>query len=237
MQYQPHRCAPSASALLSSVTPLSFLLAGTISVRLMGLLPSPPPDLRANFLHGRNLREMADLHRQLARSLATVQLKQLRATLRQKPPHKGEQQPQGGGGCSDNPSELASALVAAAAAAGGKDGGGSGEALLSAVSDRPLPSSRVLGCLRRALAAGWADQVSGTLGFRGLGFRSVVHIVLNIRCSIRLLSAEPDHCADLMPIRCGSGPDPGPVRSLPFTIPLTRQSPLPPSQPGCSPCA
>ena len=42
-----------------------------------------------------------------------------------------------------------------------------------------------------------------------------------------------------MPIRCGSGPDPGPVpstRSLPFAMPLT-QYPLPPSQPGSSPCA
>ena len=102
---------------------------------------------------------MADLHRQLARSLASVQLKQLRATLRQQNPHKGELQPKGSGG-GDSPSELASALVAAAAAAGGKDGGGSGEAMLSAVSERPLPSSRVLGCLRRALAAGWADQVA-----------------------------------------------------------------------------
>lgn len=107
---------------------------------------------RDNFLHGRNLREMADLHRQLARCLATAQTSPLFAAASA----AADDAPSGSGsGGAPRAADLAALL---AAAAGGR--AGHGAPLLSAVAASPALPSRVAVALRRALAAGWSDQVA-----------------------------------------------------------------------------
>lgn len=143
---------------------------------------------RSNFLHSRNLREMADLHRQLVRTLATMHMRQLwklEGTHEEgagKPPPSAS--PGTGGGVegvgaasASVVAGLARALLACVGAAGAapgagakagkkaagaKAGSGAGE-LLAVVTQKPSPPTRIQECLRRAVAAGWADQVSELL--------------------------------------------------------------------------
>lgn len=89
---------------------------------------------RESYLHGRNLREMSALHRQLARTLATSMLP------------AGAAAAHGQGVDAAAAAELAAAAAAAAEAAA--EGG------------LAPPSSAVQSVLRRAMAAGWADQVA-----------------------------------------------------------------------------
>ncbi|KXZ53731.1 hypothetical protein GPECTOR_6g648 [Gonium pectorale] len=134
-------------------------------------------DALRHFLHARNLREAADLHRQLLRVLA---LQQAGAAL-------GPAATAGGGAAAAGGTlaeELAAAareIVAAmavptataAAAAVGSAGRGaaaaaataaaaalSGPAASAAAGVAALLPERVAAVLRRALAAGWADQVA-----------------------------------------------------------------------------
>ncbi|KAG2499784.1 hypothetical protein HYH03_002081 [Edaphochlamys debaryana] len=115
----------------------------------------------AHFLHGRNLREAADLHRQLLRVLA---MQQAASTAAEADGDGG-----GGGALAAELAEAARALAegmalpteaaAAAAAAGGRrrkqPGGAAGPLTVATL----LPE-KVATVLRRALAAGWADQVA-----------------------------------------------------------------------------
>ncbi|KAG2437050.1 hypothetical protein HYH02_011311 [Chlamydomonas schloesseri] len=123
-----------------------------------------------HFLHGRNLREAADLHKQLLRMLALQQVRDAAGGGSGAAAAGGE----GGGALAEElaaaAKEIAAAMAlapdarsskaqaaaaaraAAAAAAGAKDVAGATAAAL-------LPE-RVTAVLRRALAAGWADQVA-----------------------------------------------------------------------------
>lgn len=87
---------------------------------------------RRHFLHFRNLREAAALHKQLARTLEAQQARQAR---------QAQQAASGEGGPSPAPPALAAAGLAGGAAL-------------------PPPPPGVLEALRKALAAGWADQVA-----------------------------------------------------------------------------
>ncbi|GFR51443.1 hypothetical protein Agub_g13736, partial [Astrephomene gubernaculifera] len=123
----------------------------------------------SHFLHGRNLREAADLHRQLIRLLATQQANSAGAG--------GGGGGSGGSGLADElaavarelaagmvlPSGPSSAAVAgkgSAAGLGGAGGGGAGGGGGGGADVSFWLPERVAGVLRRALAAGWADQVA-----------------------------------------------------------------------------
>lgn len=96
-------------------------------------------------MHARNLREMVELHKQLntviMRHPQNEQQRQ-QQERRQSGSESSSSEPDGG---------LASQLAAVAMSLG--DG-------LMAASHKP-PSAAVQQCLRRAMAAGWADQVGG----------------------------------------------------------------------------
>lgn len=95
------------------------------------------PAGRDNWLHARNLREAAALHAQLARALA--------------------------GAAPDGPLALLAAAVAAARGHRGGPAGGPGDPpaweCLAPAGGLPPPPAAVAERLRRAVAAGWADQV------------------------------------------------------------------------------
>lgn len=84
---------------------------------------------RRNFLHFRNLREAAALHKQLARTLESQRARQARQAA-----------------SSDGSAAAAPPSLAVAGLAGG--------------AALPPPPPGVLEALRKALAAGWADQVA-----------------------------------------------------------------------------
>jgi ATP-dependent RNA helicase DHX37/DHR1 len=101
----------------------------------------------ANFLHARHLREMSQLRQQLGRTL-----QQLQQGLGQ----QGQQAAHlpvlnSGGGVAAEAQQLMQQLLA------GLEGDG-GQQLLQPL---PAPPAAVLEVLRRALAAGWCDQVWG----------------------------------------------------------------------------
>lgn len=114
----------------------------------------------ANFLHARHLREMSQLRQQLGRTLLQLQQQQQGKASGQQGLSLGQapglqQQEQQGGGGSSSGGEQASALQLL-------------QLLLAAVlqvgpqkltQPLPEPSARTLEVLRRALAAGWGDQV------------------------------------------------------------------------------
>ncbi|EFJ47234.1 hypothetical protein VOLCADRAFT_120994 [Volvox carteri f. nagariensis] len=111
----------------------------------------------AHFLHARNLREAADLHRQLLRVLAMQQVGATPLTATAAPSAAG------GSTLSEELAAAAKELAAAlalpgAAAAHGGGGGGSPAAAGGSVA-AVLPEG-IAAVLRRALAAGWADQVA-----------------------------------------------------------------------------
>jgi ATP-dependent RNA helicase DHX37/DHR1 len=100
-----------------------------------------------NFLHARHLREMSQLRQQLGRTL-----QQLQQGLGQ---GQGQLQPHlpavaGGGGVAAEAQQLMQQLLS----------GLQGDAGDQLVQPLPAPSPAVLEVLRRALAAGWCDQVS-----------------------------------------------------------------------------
>ncbi len=98
-------------------------------------------DCRENFLHARNLREMAAARRQLARIMSL--------SLASAAGHKS---------IAGQPST--SSAGQASSALSGKD------AALRRVVEGSVakdPGKSVMECLRRAIAAGWADQVSQLL--------------------------------------------------------------------------
>jgi hypothetical protein len=120
----------------------------------------------------RNLREMADLHRQLVRVLGAVQLSQLSHLLEEPSVSTSNDKhvmPLGGApsgalnhertSTSTSPSHYSSRTLVASLIAAVTAGRQGGTDLVSVVTARPQPSSRVQGALRKALAAGWADQV------------------------------------------------------------------------------
>ncbi|KAK9834861.1 hypothetical protein WJX81_004510 [Elliptochloris bilobata] len=89
---------------------------------------------RDHYLHARNLCEAASLHTQLARALARA--------------------------AADGPlAPVAAAMAAAAQALGNSQGSGINE-ILEPPGGLPPPPAAVLQRLRRAIAAGWADQVA-----------------------------------------------------------------------------
>ena len=90
---------------------------------------------RDNFLHARNLREAAALHTQLARALACA-------------PADGPLAP------------LAAALAAAGQALGSPQGIGLQKTLEPPGGLPSPPPPMVAHRLRRAIAAGWADQIA-----------------------------------------------------------------------------
>lgn len=105
-----------------------------------------------HFLHARNLREAADLHRQLLRVLSSSSSSTSGAAAGGdgRGPPKARQQPDAGFGAASG--GLGGELADEARRLGGAGG------MLAAV--REAPSERVLALLRRAIAAGWADQVA-----------------------------------------------------------------------------
>lgn len=107
----------------------------------------------ANFLHARHLREMSQLRQQLGRTLLQLQ----QGLSSQQGQGQGLSGPQqlpalsaGGGGAAAEAQQLMQRLLAGLS-------GDAGQQQLS----QPLspPSAAVLEVLRRALAAGWCDQV------------------------------------------------------------------------------
>jgi ATP-dependent RNA helicase DHX37/DHR1 len=90
---------------------------------------------RRNFLHFRNLREAAALYKQLARTLEVQQVGAARRAA---------------AGSNGNDTPTAPAPAALVLTVGGLSGGG----------PLPPPPPAVLEVLRRALAAGWADQIA-----------------------------------------------------------------------------
>eukprot|EP00798_Chlamydomonas_sp_ICE-L_P031098 gene31096-6227_t len=99
-----------------------------------------------NFMHARNLREAADLHRQLVRTLATVKIKN-------EPPSSTKR---GAADADSTTSAVQDGLIfARQAVAACKDG----SKLLSAVIRDPFPGQRVQDALRRA--HGW-DGLRGS---------------------------------------------------------------------------
>ncbi|MEW5308530.1 MAG: hypothetical protein WDW38_000482 [Sanguina aurantia] len=103
---------------------------------------------RDNFMHARNLREMVELHKQLNTVIMRHPQNELQ---RQRQERSGSSSGSSRGGESPPPDGgLANQLAAVALSLG--------EGLMAA-SHRP-PSAAVQQCLRRAMAAGWADQVA-----------------------------------------------------------------------------
>lgn len=103
---------------------------------------------RDNFMHARNLREMVELHKQLNTVIMRHPQNELQRQRQERSSgssSNGASPPPDGG--------LANQLAAVALSLG--------EGLMAA-SHRP-PSAAVQQCLRRAMAAGWADQVRGGL--------------------------------------------------------------------------
>ncbi|KAL4857499.1 ATP-dependent RNA helicase DEAH13 [Chlorella vulgaris] len=90
---------------------------------------------RSNFLHFRNLKEASALHKQLARMLQAQQAQRQQQQQQQQPPAPG---------AAPEAARPGLALQGLDASSGGL----------------PPPPPLVLEALRRALAAGWADQVS-----------------------------------------------------------------------------
>jgi ATP-dependent RNA helicase DHX37/DHR1 len=104
-----------------------------------------------NFLHARHLREMSQLRQQLGRTLQQLQqgLGQGQGQLQPHLPAIG-----GSGGVAAEAQQLMQQLLSGLQ-------GDAGEQLMQPL---PAPSPAVLDVLRRALAAGWCDQVSASCG-------------------------------------------------------------------------
>jgi hypothetical protein len=119
----------------------------------------------ANFLHARHLREMSQLRQQLGRTLLQLQQQQGKASGQQGlslahfPGIQQQDQQQQGGSSSSSSGEQTSALqllqllMAAVEQVGAE----------KLTQPLPEPSARTLEVLRRALAAGWCDQVGRVL--------------------------------------------------------------------------